>query len=544
MRRAWLKLAPWNKCFITALVSAAILAEEGSLPETLQRKVFVAADPFFWQQSENLELVHHNGKPAIRLERKFDPAPPFDDVVLDFDQPGLMRNPAHQSLLVSQNLIRRATTTLSKHAGQFSLPQHGIRLLLPDYLHFSGNDSISGDFSFFCEIEPESADATLLYRENFFAGRQFLFSIVLRNNRVIVQLENLLYAHAKETEYFENLTLRSMDKIRSRKRNQLLLTYREAEGKIALYLNGREQASQILPRDTKRHFVLRLSPLKKAPLLLFSPYRGYADNVIFTNRLLLPQDAPDFGALKPYGDRYQQRTGRFFSKIFDFGYSQSYLVRIDATKEQTNENALELGFRCTDRRYDPGTDTTHLPIQPLHKAAGMRCRFVQLSALFRSDNAGETSPLLKKVVIEFRPNPPPARPQKLKILSVQNETLEAEIQPNNEPDVINGGRYMLYYGHVRYKPEGAVYFRDFNSSGEGIPIAHAAPFRIKVNNDTLAKNKQWADQDPRFKLRYPLFSKGIGFYFWITACDNAWSTAEEHSDHCSLPSEAVFARFD
>jgi hypothetical protein len=553
MRLEWQKFRRWNRRALLALAlfTTPVLmlpAQDGTRPDTLRRRTFSADDRFLWHHAENLEQVRLGNTPVIRLERKSDSPGSADDLLIDFEHPSLFRNPAHQALVLKQSLERTTVNDLSGTAAQFNLPTHQLKLKLPSYLHLSGQTGeTTGDFSFFCELKPATDNGEILRRENFFAGRQYLFSISLRNGRAIVRFENLLLSSGSDDkELLDSTELKAIDKLRQGERNSLLLSYNEAAGRLALHVNGREQAVYLLRRNAQEHFSLSMTRLQSAPLTLFSPYRGYADNVVFSNRILGDEDELHFGALKPYGDRYEQRGGTLLSEILDLGYSQSSIVNIRAETEQDRENLLRVDFRCQDRRFSPKELESHLPFIEHNLAAGKKCRFVQFRARFTADNAGEKSPLLKNISIEYRENPPPARPSAPKILSARGDSLEIEIAPHTELDVVQGGRYIIYYGHRKYQPEGAFYFKkvSFGQSIQAEPIAHKVPIRLTLNNEILAQNKKWADDKPRFKNRYPVFEQGIGYYFWVTACDNAWSVAQEHADHCSEPSVPVFARFE
>lgn len=542
-RRGYLSLA------LIAAPAMLLFAQDGTRPDATRRKSFAAGEAFLWHHAENLEQIRQGNTTVIRLERKADNQGTADDLVIDFEHPALFRNPAHQSLVMKQSLERAAVNDLSGKAARFNLPGHQLKLRLPPYLHLSGNagEGPAGDFSFSCELKPATAGGEILRRENFFQGRQYLLSVSLRNGRPVVRFENLLVATGNDgKDLLDSAELRAIDKLKQGERNTLLVTYAEASGRLELRLNGREQAVYILKRNAQENFTLSLARLKSAPLTLFSPYRGYADNVVFSNRILGDEDVLHFGALKPYGDRYEQRTGLLLSDILDLGYSQSSIVSIKPEVEQDRESPLHVDFRCADRRFTPGESDGRLPFLSYDSAAGKKCRFVQFRAKFTSDNSGEKSPALKKISIEFRENPPPGKPLAPKILSARDETLEIEIAPNTELDVIRGGRYIIHYGHAKLKPEGAFYFRQatFGAITQVEPIAHKVPIRLVLTNEVLAQNKKWSDSKPRFKNRYPVFEKGIGYYFWVTACDNAWTEAQEHADHCSEPSVPVFARFE
>ncbi len=527
-----------------------VQAQEGTRPAATQRKVFTAGDKFLTHYSENIEEINTGKAKALRLVRQPNTKPVRDDLLVDFESDVLFSNPAHQGLITKASVDRVTHNGMNGLAGHFTLREHKLALKLPPYLHLAGNGQTreTGDFSFACEFEPAAADGELLRRENFISGKQYLFSIVLVNGRITVKFWNLLVPTGIEAKRVqESAELKALDKVKAGKRNLLVLTYNEAAGVIRLELNGREQALYKARRDAGDHFVLTFDSLASAPFVLFSPFRGYADNILFSNRVLTAEDIRHYGRLDPYGDRYEQRKGILRSGVFDMGYSQSTVTGAAADTETTRENDMAVFARCFDRRFDPALSERDLAFGKIAGFSEKKCRFIQFKAVFAADNAGDTSPLLRNIKLEYRANPPPDRPLLPKIISAKNETLEIELTPNTELDVVRGGRYILYYGHKPHKIEGAVYFTTATNSGgifKGEKIAHKVPIRLKISNDTLAQNKAWADKNPRFRHRYPVLETGIGYYFWVTACDNAWGEAQELADHESQPSEAVFARFE
>lgn len=535
---------------VFVLVPSLILAQEGTRPASTKRKVFTADDKFLTLYTEHLEKIPNGNHNVLRLERKSDMAPAQDDLVLDFESAALFSNPAHQPLILKSKLERTVHTGFNGSAAQFSLPEHKLKVRLPAFLHLSGDGltNDSGDFTFACEFEPHSAQAEILRRENFFLGRQYLFAVTMRNNRIVVTLENLLQqAGSERGKFIESVELKSIDKVHPGKHNFLALTYNEAAGRIVLTLNDREQAVHTLKRTADENFTISFRELKSAPLALFASYTGYADNILFSNRVISDEDLKHHGTIKPYGDRYEQRRGILKSDIYDMGFSQSNIAEIAAQQTTDTENMLAVKYRCLDRKFSPRLAEQSLRFESITNAGGKKCRFIQFKAEFLSDNAGRKSPQLRQIALEYRENPPPDRPAKLRILSVQADAVEVEIAPNTELDVVKGGRYILYYGHKPHQIEGAVYFRSgafIQQQFRGEPILHKVPMRLKLTNETIAANKSWADKNPRFKHRYPVFEPDIGYYFWATACDNAYGEAQELADHESAPSEAVFVRFN
>lgn len=538
-----------HRSVLFLFVPLALTAQQGTGENLTRQKIFRANDAYLTFKTENLEQAELRNAAAIRLQRFSDRNDDADDLHLDFESDFLFTNPAYRNLVLSADFERLRQGGMSGKSARFNGQKNVFRLKLPPHLNLSGATLTpsAGDFSFSCEFKAKAANGGILRRENFFGGRQYLFAVSLINNRVVVDLNNILQAQgANGQTLLESVTLTAIDKLRAGGVNRLLITYEEGAGRLALYVNGREQKVVVLKRDASAHFVVDFTKVKNAPLVLFGGFLGFADNVIFTNRILSSDDTAHFGAIKPYGDRYAQRHGVLHSDIFDMRYSESSIVQITAQSEIPAEAALRIEARCANRRFDAMLPDRALRFEKISRLADRRCRFVQFRADFTADNAGEKSPLLASIALEFRENPPPNRPLKPKILSVVGDSVELELTPNVELDVVKGGRYIIYYGHAPLKAEGAIYFAATDTTGavfRGEPIRHKVPIRVRINYDTIAQNKAWADQNPRFKRRYPVFENGIGFYFWVTACDNAYGAAQELQDHESAPSEPVFVRF-
>lgn len=546
MRGALIKLRHWNNFLLlySLFFSCGILrAQDGARPSAQKRVSFSAKDAFMVATSENLERVTLGKKVALRIERKREKALSSDDLWIDFEHETLFSNPAQQSLLRARQLERVDAPQFSGKAARFSLQEERLELTLPAYLNLSGNTATkeAGDFSFAADIEPTSPNATLLRRENFSLGTQYLFSLTLVNRRLVLRLENLLETIHNTKRVLESVTLESVDKVRTKHPNQILLTYSEAEGRLALYLNGKEQAVHEIRRASRDYYFVTFAPLKKAPLTLFTPFRGMVDNIVFTNRILTPDDTADFGKLTPYGDRYDHRQGFLLTQVFDMRFSRSTITAINTQAETNDENALSVEYRCHDRLFDARETSPLLSFSNASALQNAKCRFVQFRATFTADNSGRTTPLLYGISLEYRENPPPDRPAPPRIHSAKNGVLDLEIQPNTEMDVVNGGRYIVYYGDTKHNPQGAIYFTLMRGQGA---IFHKGKLRFQINNETIAQNKKFADANPRFKNRFPVFEKGVGYYFWVTACDSAYDYSQERQDHESRPSKPVFARFE
>jgi len=508
-----------------------------------KQKIFRAKDTFLRYKSEHIELVRIEGKDALRLERVGDTPHHSDDLVFDFEHESLLRNPADRNLVLESNLDRKREPDFSTQAAYFAKNGAGIKLHLPPRLNLSGQTLTreAGDFSFAAEIAPKATDAEILRRENFDSGTHYLFRIAIRKSRIVVELLNLIERKGASGQILtESVSLTSLDKLSDRETvHKLLITYNEALGLFQLIVDQKPQGDARIIKSVDRHSILSFAPLASAPTRLFALYRGRADNVVFANRIMTADDFAHFGKVTTYGDRYDSRKAFALSEVFDMRFSESSIVSAKLDAKATTENFIALKGRCSNKRFLPELLERDLPFKKKADLVSAKCRFLQFKIDMAANNNGTESPLLHALVFEYTENPPPERPLAPRIIEAKNEAITIELQPNVEIDVHKGGRYIIHYGHKPHEPQGAIYV------GENMkPFTHKTSLRIKFDNTILAANKSWADKNPNFKNRYPVFETGLGYYFWVTACDNAWGEAQELRDHESLPSEAVFARFE
>ncbi|HRP70314.1 MAG TPA: hypothetical protein PLY93_12335, partial [Turneriella sp.] len=490
MRGALKKLALWSNLkralfllsFAPFFATSLTNAQEGMATAPTQRKVFLARDNFLAALNENIERINLNDKvSALRLERKASTPKNLDDVLIDFEEDSLFTNPAYTQSIRKAEFERVTHKGMNGRSAFFSSREHGLQIQLPTHLNLAGGGltTEAGNFSFVTEFNPTASNGEILRRENFVSGKQFLFSIRLLKGRVSVRLIHLI---AEETstdkKNYSSVELKSIDKIRLEQRNLLVFTYNEAQKKLTLTLNEREQ--EVYPLSKSGTYIT-FENLLSAPYSLFVRYRGYADNILFSNSIFSENDVRDLGKLTPYGDTYTQRKGVIQSGIFDMRFSQSTVTRIAVSAQSTSENWLEVLARCIDRRFDAELSQRDLPFLPINRIEGAKCRFIQFKSIFTADNAGKTSPLLKSITLEYRENPPPDAPLKPKVTALDSESVQVTISPNTELDVIKGGRYIIYYGHTPQQIEGAVYFTDSPTTG----LAHKVPLHVTVTNSIL-----------------------------------------------------------
>jgi hypothetical protein len=161
--------------------------------------------------------------------------------------------------------------------------------------------------------------------------------------------------------------------------------------------------------------------------------------------------------------------------------------------------------------------------------------------------------------IQYSQRQKPLAPAELSVLESKNQTVTLEFLRNMELDVVNGGRYHIYYGIKPYQPLGVIKYQSFQVSDDGslrgVPITNTDKWftqdqryqnriRITISNELISSNLAYFKNYPGLLYPYQVLQDNIPYYFWVTACDKYWSESLENSDHESKPSPYVIVRID
>ena len=123
-------------------------------------------------------------------------------------------------------------------------------------------------------------------------------------------------------------------------------------------------------------------------------------------------------------------------------------------------------------------------------------------------------------------------------------------------DVINGGRYHIYYGIEPYKAMGLIRYKkiiDIDHNRRVVAITDKDRYftddlryqnriYVELDNRMIRENSLYTKDKPGLQFSNPMLQKDIPFYFWVTACDNSYEETWEKSDHESKPSNFVIVR--
>lgn len=464
-------------------------------------------------------------------------------------------------VLVSRLKLLPNPITLDSE-GSFEQSAH-ILQIKPDSDSFLYNHEQIGNFSISFLFRPYQMKRTMeiMRKLVYYEGRRQGFQVLWSQEKIHFRFHNFFKAKHKRQPLVE---ITSRDHIMPERNTHVLLRFDSANGQLSLFLNGVEQESLLMTETgTPESTVLTAAfhPWDRSPLVIAQDYLGILDEIYMVERLLPPAlSAYKFGRVARQGDRFVQPKGTYLSEIVDTGTSASRLLSMKRDVELPEGSFAQFLVRASDKPMDANLSEEVLPFRPVPPNGRLNQvgRYVQWKSILSPDPLGLHSPEIKSVRVRFLKNPPPSAPIRLQVLSVGPERVTLLFQRNAELDVIRNGRYHIYYGIEPYRAEGMIRYKSIEQAESGgfmlTPFTDANSryqtndLRLKnrivveITNSLIVANKLYMKSKPTLFYENPVLQSGIPLYFWVTACDNAWSEDPSRADHESSPSKAVVAR--
>ncbi|RME90122.1 MAG: hypothetical protein D6767_07340 [Candidatus Hydrogenedentota bacterium] len=446
-------------------------------------------------------------------------------------------------------------------AASFEQASHRIKIL-PDEDSFLYESKRLDNFSIGFFLHPYERKRTMeIFRKiSFFSGHKYGIQALWIHEKV-----RFLFYHffSSNEQILPKVQIETVDFIPREKWNYILLTYSASSGKLALYLNHRLQQEFFITHTggpSGNIFNAAFHPWDKGPLVIGEDFLGVLDEILFVPFLIRSENLLyDFGKVKRLGDRFTQPVGSFASQVLDLGHSNNQILSFRAHYHKPEGTNLEFYLRSSNTQFlERDNFPRWIQVRPERKITNIAGRFVQWKAVFYANPQGDKTPVLSEFKIKYRKNLPPSAPIRLRVLQAKDEQVTLIFQRNAELDVIRGGRYHIYYGIEPYKALGVIRYkkliRNEDGSWQKIPVTdknsryETKDLRFKnrlvvhIDNDLIIQNLLYMKENPSLYYENPLLQKGIPMYFWVTACDNAYSESPENWDHESKPSRAVVAR--
>ncbi|MES0488982.1 MAG: hypothetical protein ABUK01_03260 [Leptospirales bacterium] len=457
-----------------------------------------------------------------------------------------------------------------REAASFEQPAHQFWVAPSEYL-FLNNSENTGNFSIYFRIRPYQLKRRMeiIQKVGIFEGRKQGIAAIWEGDKLYFEFINFFWHNGVPVE---RVRISTRDPFYSTRFQSVMLQYRQSDGSLALYLDGVDQEIHYMTSDFTREGTImtpRFHRWDRSPLIIGRDYLGALDDMIFSNALLPPRlISGKFEPVRSVGQRFRQQPGIAISKRIQLPTSASTIESLTFKSIEPEGTKIRLYYRYSDIPFSEsregedeqgGKNPRFIPL-PEGGYIDKLGKYIQWKAELFADSAGNTTPVLQKVSLRYSDNPPPIPPNYLAVDKIGAQQVTLIFSRSLEMDVIQKGRYHIYYGLNPYEPLGVLRFKQVklqNGIQVGIPITDSDKLgpkeyaidprnqnriKITITNEMIRQNFSYFSSRPEMLYEYPLLQRDIPYYFWITACDNAWSESSERTDHESKPSPYVVVR--
>lgn len=554
---------PWNKkqSIRYRLLPALILLLGAHNLAAETRNWGIQNAPFELYTSEGIQ-IHSlaGGDQYIQLERLHYPltySQELESVHISFDESSPVIR-AGQVLKADYKTIELEDSI--NQAASFEQPIHQYWFAPSDFM-FLNNSENTGDFSIYFRMKPYQLKRKMeiMQKAGLFGGIKQGISCGWDAGQLYFEFSNFFWGPSGP---LESLRLASRDSFQTDRFFSVLLTYTHNDGALTLYVNGVEQNKYFATSDMTPQgdiYTPRFHRWDKSPLIIGKNYLGAIDDVVLSNFALDPAAiSGKYEPVKRQGNRFIQKSGVAISRIIELPTSKTEIHQIGFEERELYGTNIRYYYRYSDKPFDESLSEYDLPYRRLEEGGSLliHAKYLQWKAELYSDAMGEQSPRLESMRLLYTPDEAPQAPIKLDVVEVGREKVTLQFMRSLEMDVVMGGRYHIYYGLKPYEPLGVIKYKDFyQEEGKltGVPISdldhwvtddlrYQNRILVTIDNAMISANLSYFKSYPRMLYEYPLLQKDIPYYFWVTACDRAWSEEMEHADHESQPSEYIVVR--
>ena len=433
-----------------------------------------------------------------------------------------------------------------KQAALFNGPEHGVQLEAAQ--GFGSGQGALQDFTIEMWIKPLFFfQNTMLFEKTSLLGaKRSSLKIGIQKGHLFADLQHL-FQDVKGKVY--SIHLESQEKVKIAKWQHISLSYHAAQGRLGLYLNGREQEVRYA-RDRSQAWQMQFPALDRSPLILAKPFIGLIDEFRIARKALSPQKGELYiSRYEPLKVNFQtqtstQKSAQVRSALLHLPQKKiARFAQISYQAEEAQGTALNLYVRHSQKPFAP--DAPSPPWRRITEAelSMPSFRYFQWRASLRSDPLGQATPVLKSVAINYIPAQAPPIPQGLHIVSSLSKELQVclewERSPTQEQGTDNG--YYIYYGLAPREYAGRLgYYQsgdeiksigDINKSSQAMVISPAEKklqatqpelikrllhnrTRLIITNRSIAK-----DMSLNFKKKLPILRYDRNYYFAVSAYD-------------------------
>lgn len=481
----------------------------------------------------------------------------FTDIVLSFDKPGqsYIRDDSGKYEVSSSNyILSEKSGAIGKGCASFFMADHGVKIKTVSSL-WLGNCIDLGSFNIEFRFNARDMHRGVLFsRVGYSSGQKKGIEILLRKNRIIVQLYNLFQ---KSDGSWASLTMAGRSPLAPDKWHHFSLSYDRISGKLSRLIDGVEDESVYMtdggnpfesvyiPSFGHRKNVNDNFECTDLPLALIgADYNGLMDEfrVSYTDyeNLKISKDISvtryKGGSLAgriPYN-----REGIITSPVYSFPFTGTAVNELSWEGLIPEESFVWMEFRIADRSFDKRdldlkwyrveNNQRRIFLMKGDDGEYLRGKYYQWRAHLVASPDGNKSPLFQSLKIDYRLDKAPDTPMFFEATKSGDRYVILRWKKNVDHD-IHG--YRIYYGSVKGRYDGII----SRVNGERISNSMSKDnyIEIKIDNFVVEENRI---ADSRSVLIYPSLENTVLYYFSVSSYDSYRpDTVYNHESEISEP---------
>ncbi len=325
-------------------------------------------------------------------------------------------------------------------AGFFTKQSGGVRLLANnDALLYPGK--VWEDFTVEFWLYPatmEEGETLLLWNGTLKFESTILpqeISCYIQNRRVVWNFKNFFLPPDREAFTLE---LRGNSPLVPKSWHHHTLRFNSSTGMLEYLLDGIPDAiiyTTNTGREEKSFYLPVTGNLSEGVLTIGEVFTGLIDELRISRSFIT----------KPFTELYLDEKGTAITRVFDLGYTNSRLSKIEAAYSTPSDSSVYFYYKISDIMAQPDSpENNWIPFIPGRSLPEDRSgRYLQLKVELLPSGDGVHSPTVHEITIAFEPDLPPPPPVKLRAIPGDGKVI-LQWSAVTEQDVKG---YMVYYGH-------------------------------------------------------------------------------------------------
>ena len=399
--------------------------------------------------------------------------------------------------------------------------------------------------------------AVFFTRKGYSSGKKVGFEISLKNERVVVKLNNLFEKSNGDTI---DISLNRGQFIQKGKWYHFLLSYDSVAGYLVKKINGVEEESIYVTKSGSSEYgaIKARFPYRKIhgktkcvnayDVELGKKYVGYLDEFRITHSSFKELNREsniaesNYRKVNKIGRVPLNNDGIVMSPVYSFPEFGSKVINFNWIEKIFPGTAVRVQFRTSDslfykndsrvKWYRIENNQRGIFLSPDGKGGQLRGKYFQWRAYLTVSPDGKYSPYFCNPKITFQEDKAPEKPIFLEKIYVSDKTIILRWKKNVDSDLKG---YKIYYGTQKGRYDGVISYVDNRRLDNR--FAKKNYVVVKIDNKLIEENRA---REVEGLFNYPFIKNNVLYYFAVSAYDSY--KVDTQFNHESGLSKVVSAR--